>query len=113
MNRTELCRKIGAAIRKHRLNADMSQENLSLCAGLHPAYIGRLERGEKCPTIDTLYKISEALNISIFDLLSENELNQTNKEIIRTIEESLSKVPIEDQLVLAKAISSLTDLLAK
>ena len=53
MDRTELCRKIGASIRKYRLQSDMSQENLSLSAGLHPAYIGRLERGEKCPTVDT------------------------------------------------------------
>ena len=55
MERTELNKKIGQNIRKYRLKIDISQENLAMSAGLYPAYLGRLERGEKCPTIDTLY----------------------------------------------------------
>ena len=65
MERTELNKKIGQNIRKYRLKIDISQENLAMSAGLYPAYLGRLERGEKCPTIDTLYKISCALGISM------------------------------------------------
>lgn len=68
MERTELNKKIGQNIRKYRLKIDISQENLAMSAGLYPAYLGRLERGEKCPTIDTLYKISCALGITINEL---------------------------------------------
>ena len=47
MERTELNKKIGQNIRKYRLKIDISQENLAMSAGLYPAYLGRLERGEK------------------------------------------------------------------
>ena len=111
MDRTELCRKIGASIRKYRLQSDMSQENLSLSAGLHPAYIGRLERGEKCPTVDTLYRISEALEISIFELLREDDEHTTDAEISRIIGESLTRIPEKKQLEVAKIINAVAELL--
>ncbi len=111
MERTELCRKIGASIRKHRLSVDMSQENLSLSAGLHSAYIGRLERGEKCPTVDTLYKISDALGVSVFDLLSDNKAESVSGDALRSIEESLAKISIEKQHDVARIISSITEMI--
>ena len=70
MDRNQLTKLIGANIRKYRLKIDVSQESLSLSAGINPAYVGRLERGEKCPTIDTLYKICSALEISVCEILN-------------------------------------------
>ena len=32
---------------------------------MNPAYLGQIERGLKCPTIETLYKIVCALDISL------------------------------------------------
>ena len=34
-------------------------------AELNPAYLGQIERGLKCPTIETLYKITCALDVSL------------------------------------------------
>ena len=51
-----------ARIRQLRLEKGCSQEEVSLTAGINPAYYGQVERGLKCPTIDTLYKISLALD---------------------------------------------------
>ncbi|MCH5299690.1 MAG: helix-turn-helix transcriptional regulator [Ruminococcus sp.] len=69
MNREELTINIGMNIRKYRLEADLSQESLSFSANLSQAYIGKLERGERCPNIETLYKISEVLNVPVGNLL--------------------------------------------
>ena len=52
MDRIALSKLIGANIRKYRIQRDVSQEHLALESGIHPAYISKLERGEKCPTID-------------------------------------------------------------
>ena len=35
-------------------------------------HIGKLEKGEHYPKLPTLYKISEALNISVSDILAES-----------------------------------------
>ena len=69
MDRIALSRLIGANIRKYRIQRDVSQEHLALESGIHPAYISKLERGEKCPTIDTLYRLAKALGIPIYKLI--------------------------------------------
>lgn len=111
MDRAEICLKIGASIRKYRLSADISQENLSMSAGLHPAYIGRLERGEKCPTVDTLYKISEALNIALIDLIRDDEDELTSYEAMKTITKSLERIPAEKHADVVKIIEGIADIL--
>ena len=69
MDRASLSRLIGANIRKYRIQKDVSQEHLALESSIHPAYISKLERGEKCPTIDTLYRLAKVLGVSIEDIL--------------------------------------------
>jgi transcriptional regulator with XRE-family HTH domain len=46
----------------------MSQEKLALKSGLHKNYIGKLERGEACPSIYAVYKIALALKIKPLEL---------------------------------------------
>lgn len=60
----------GAHIRKLRIERGMSQEQLAEKAQVHRTYVGMLERGEKNATITTLVKISAALNVSINQLFS-------------------------------------------
>ena len=100
MERTELNKKIGQNIRKYRLKIDISQENLAMSAGLYPAYLGRLERGEKCPTIDTLYKISCALGITINELICfDSKIYSSPKNNKKKIKkkEVLKKIPNTQQ----------------
>ncbi|MCM1181335.1 MAG: helix-turn-helix domain-containing protein [Clostridium sp.] len=66
MNITE---EIGNRIRYYRTRQKISQEKLSEYSDLHPTYIGQLERGEKTPTIETLYKIARGLHISLSTLV--------------------------------------------
>ncbi len=66
MNITE---EIGKRIRYHRTRQNISQEKLSEYSDLHPTYIGQLERGEKTPSIETLYKVAKGLNVSLSTLV--------------------------------------------
>lgn len=68
-----LMRAVGNRIRYFRHTKVLSQEDLALRANINPAYLGQLERGLKCPTIDTLYKISCALNVPLTELLQSIE----------------------------------------
>ena len=60
---------IGQRIYEFRTQKKLSQETLAFESDIHPAYLGRVERGEKCPTIETLYKISKGLKIPLHELL--------------------------------------------
>lgn len=65
-------------IRHFRQSKNMSQEDLALKANLNPAYLGQLERGLKCPTIDTIYKIAKALDLSLPELFAfDNKAPET------------------------------------
>ena len=59
----------GKRIRDIRMSKNISQEKLAELSGLHPTYIGQLERGEKSPTLESIYKISVGL-----DILEENHI---------------------------------------
>ncbi len=48
---------------------NMSQESLATKSGLNISYIGRLERGDACPTIYAVYKIALALKVKPSDLM--------------------------------------------
>ena len=51
--------------------AGLRQEALADRAGLHPTYIGQVERGEKNITVETLGKITAALEIPITAVFEE------------------------------------------
>lgn len=65
----KITEEIGNRIRQRRNELGYSQEQLAEYSDLHPSYIGQLERGEKTPSIETLYKLTTGLQISLSDFL--------------------------------------------
>lgn len=63
----------GIVLRKYRLAENLSQEKLALKCNLDRTFIGMLERGERQPTISTLFSIAENLNISAANFIEEVE----------------------------------------
>jgi transcriptional regulator with XRE-family HTH domain len=53
----------GDRLRLHRTNAGFSQEKLGELSGLHRTYIGHVERGEVNPTLGSIVKLADALQI--------------------------------------------------
>ena len=47
---------------------ELTQEKLAEKAGLHHNFIGEVERGEKSISIDSLYRVSGALEVPLRDL---------------------------------------------
>ena len=72
---SEINRKIGIRIRVARLDNKISQEKLAELSDLNKNTIGSIERGEISPTIETLYKISEAIGIELHDLVNITKIN--------------------------------------
>ena len=60
-------------IKYFRLQKSWSQSKLAREAGLSQAHIHDLEVGNKSPTTRTLKKIAKALDVSVKDLLDDNQ----------------------------------------
>jgi transcriptional regulator with XRE-family HTH domain len=59
----------GQRMQKVRKEKGITQEELAAKLSMHRTYIGLVERGERNPTIRTLYKIAKALGVKSLDLL--------------------------------------------
>ena len=57
---------VGQVIQSYRLRKGMSQEVLSGLAGLDRTHYSKIERGLRSPTLDTLFKIAQALDIPVY-----------------------------------------------
>ncbi|MBQ9773434.1 MAG: helix-turn-helix transcriptional regulator [Clostridia bacterium] len=64
---------VGEAIAHCRKEKHLSQEVLSGLADIGRTHLSALERGERKPTLETLYRISTALGIRMSDLVKEIE----------------------------------------
>ena len=73
--KTDIYRTLGAAVRACRHKLGWSQEEFGERSGLHPSYIGQIERGTKKISLATLQKLSAALKVKISDLLQEKAVD--------------------------------------
>ncbi len=64
-------RIIGRNVRRLRLAAGLTQAELSMRMGLDRAYVSGLERGERNPTVITLWHLSKALDVKMRSLFDE------------------------------------------
>ena len=76
---SDIAKTVGQRIRNYRTAKGLSQEKLAEFSGCHHTYIGQIERGEKNVTIESIEKISAALNISLSTLF-ENLGAKSNGE---------------------------------
>lgn len=60
---------IGANIRYERQNRGLSIEALSDCLDIKPAFLGLIERGERCTNVGNLVRIADFFNISLDQLI--------------------------------------------
>lgn len=63
----------GAALRRLRLAAAMTQEQLGLDAGVQRNFISLIELGQNQPTISTIAKLAQALGMKASELVAEAE----------------------------------------
>ena len=66
-------RIVGEVIAHFRKKKGLSQEVLSGLSDIGRTHLSAIERGERKPTLETLYRISCAMNISMSEIASEIE----------------------------------------
>jgi transcriptional regulator with XRE-family HTH domain len=66
---SELSKHFALVLGRHRLRADLSQEELGFLSGMHKTAVGTLEGGERLPRLDTIVKLAGGLEIEPAELL--------------------------------------------
>ena len=64
---------VGQVIQQFREERKMSQELVSGLAGIGRTHLSAIERGERKPTLETFFKICEAMNIRPSIVMAEIE----------------------------------------
>ncbi|HJT43938.1 MAG TPA: helix-turn-helix transcriptional regulator [Rhizomicrobium sp.] len=60
---------VGGNVRKARIKAGLTQEQLAETSGYSQQYLSGLEQGLRNPTVITLFELATALGVSHIDLL--------------------------------------------
>ena len=102
MNTKEL---LGLKVKEFRKQCKMTQEQLAEIVGVDNGYISKLEVGQNFPSITTLEKIAEALNVNLFEMFQYTTTKDRDfKEEIIKIYHRLSK---EKQFTLYKVAKAM------
>ncbi|AGK78653.1 putative transcriptional regulator [Streptomyces microflavus DSM 40593] len=65
--------QIADQLRAVRLHAEMTQESVSLRAGISLDTYNRIEQGHASPRLDTLIKIADAIGVPLEDLVRQTD----------------------------------------
>lgn len=111
-NRETISSMTGERIRRFRTEQKLSQEELAFLSELHPAYIGKVERGEKCPTIETLYKIANGLKIPLQKLLDiDSGTEAEENDSLYRIKNAMGGLTPEQMIKVAEIVERITALM--
>lgn len=97
---------IGKNIRKYRTEKGMRQEVLAEKTNLTPNYIGMLERSDKIPSLATLIRIANALDVTS-DMLLCDILDNGYKIKNSLLLDRISKLPEKEQMRIYAVIETL------
>ena len=68
-NMSELTVSFGLKVREQRKLKNLSQERLALLCNIDRSYMGRIERGEVNITLEKIYELAKALDVTPENLL--------------------------------------------
>jgi len=97
---SEIATTVGQRLRQRRLELGYSQEFTSEKAGLHPTYIGQVERGEKNATIESIEKICIALNYPMEELFNKIVSSDSKEKTAQKCYDLIIRQPLNDQEML-------------
>ena len=66
---------VGQNFARLRREKGLTQEDVEVRSGFSQQYLSGLERGQRNPTIITLYELSQALGVSHLDLIRSDEVD--------------------------------------
>ena len=90
---------LGQRIKQARKEKHLTQEQLAEVCGLSASFLGHIERGTRKASLETLYALCRALNVS-----SDYLLGMTRETAIRALLDDMTKEEIEAGINLLQKI---------
>lgn len=98
----EIKRLIGMRIRDLRKSSGRSQEALAGEMGISPKYLSSIERGKENPTLDTLIRLAQSLDLDISEIF--NCAGEKSPRELKHFISSLIKDPDTEKLKIAAKV---------
>ena len=76
----DMRRFVGRNVLRIRKSKEMTQEQLAEISGFSQQYISGLEKGQRNPTVVTIYELSVALDVDYLELLKPDAQSRRAKE---------------------------------
>lgn len=86
--------RLGERIREERLRLNLTQAQLAEAIDISDTYMGAIERGERCLTLDTLVRLVNRLGVTIDYLLADSVL-ETDSNIMEQFKQLMDGQPLE------------------
>ena len=103
-------RMLGVRIKNARESKSLTQEQLAEITGLSNNYISNIERNRSIPSLETLVKICNALNVTPDFLLVDSVFTYSSREYIK---DDIAKLLSKCNNKTIKLISKFIELLVK
>ena len=87
----DVLRKLGLRLKEIRKARGLTQEALAEKVDLSPQYLSRLEAGHQSPSLETVARLAEALDMELwelFDLGHQGTVKEVRERLRRLIQES-------------------------
>jgi len=93
---------IGARIKEIRTRQRITQEKLSEMMDINPKYLSSIERGKENPTLNTIIKLGDSLEVDLGEIFSFIQIEDPKKR--KSMINSLLKTADDDEMKLAVKI---------
>ena len=88
--------EVGTRIRSMRKARGMTQATLAKKLGVAYQNVGQWESGKRVPTLETLSRIADALDVSVFDFLPGSDFDKALARVESQKEKSEEKIATSD-----------------
>ena len=100
---------IGQNIRRRRKEKHLTQESLAANVETSAQYISRIERGQVCPSLEFLYRLSAALECPIYSLLPSTAPSASTSFFSQELASQLNScTPQQQQFLSSTMVSTFT-----
>jgi len=110
MGKKELQVAFGKNLKKYRIRSSRSQEQIALAGNTSTTHIGELERGDRCPSLETIFRLSAILGITPTQLLDFDTDYCTDDESYIIVRNVLDRTPNNQKLKLARIFERFAEL---